>query len=121
MRDYRNEMDYIKGATHKSFEFDIYKINKFEEWEKIKTIKLINYDKKFNCSGSGGCSIFNRKNGKELELLTIETWDIATNPEKYNIDLDENSRKNILKKNYITLSTLNTIDLIAENENWDYI
>ena len=48
---------------------DIYKINKFEEWEKIKTLKLANYAKKFEGGGSGWCSLFNKKNGGKLKQI----------------------------------------------------
>jgi len=67
-RDYRAEINPITEATHKNFKFDIYKINEFEEWKKIKTIELINYSKKYNCGGSGGIEIFHSKNGRELGL-----------------------------------------------------
>lgn len=114
MRDYRNEMEPIKNATHKNLEFDIYRINKYEEWKKIKTVKLIDYRKKFECGGSGGCSIFNLKNGKELELLTVETYDLAMETK------DRELIKKFLKRNYITLETLNTIFQISEEESWDF-
>ena len=119
MRDYRNEMQPIKEAEYQSFEFDIYKINKFEEWEKIKTLKLANYAKKFEGGGSGWCSLFNKKNGGKLTLSTIETYDIFMHPEQYGIEIID--PKKAFKKNYITLETLNTIYLIAEKENWHYL
>ena len=43
MRNFRNELTPIKGVTHRDFEFDIYQINDFEEWKKIRTIRLIDY------------------------------------------------------------------------------
>jgi len=112
MRDYKNENNPIRDAVHKIFEFDIYKINSFEEWKKIRTVKLIDYKKIFSCSGSGGCEIYNRKNGKKLDLLTFETYDYIMK------NGDINYKQEFLKRNYITLETLNTIDLIAEKEDW---
>jgi len=109
-RDYRNEMNPIKNATHKSFKFDVYKINKFEEWQILKTIELINYDKKFKSGGSMGGSIFHRKNGKELNLSTIETYDIF---------MEIKDTDSALNKNYITLETLNTLFWISDKEDWD--
>jgi hypothetical protein len=118
MRDYRNEMEYIKDATHRNFEFDIYQINDFEEWKKIRTIRLIDYQKKLICGGSNGLKIYHRKNGRELKLVTIEVYDVYMNPEKYGVgDLD---KKQAYKKKYITLETLNTINLISEKEDWDF-
>ncbi len=109
-RNYRNEINPIKNASHKSFKFDIYKINKFEEWKIIKTIELIHYDKKFESSGSMGGSIFHKKNGRELDLSTIETYDAF----KEMKDVDS-----ALNKNYITLETLNTLFWISDKEGWD--
>jgi len=119
MRDYRKEMNPIEKAEYKSFEFDIYKINKFEEWKKIKTLKLANYDKKFDGGGSGWCSLFNKKNGKKLVLFSIETYDMFMNPERYGVEIID--QKKAFKNNYITLETLNTIYLIAEKEEWHYL
>ena len=116
-RDYRNEMSPIKDATHQNFKFDIYKINKFEEWKIIKTIELISYDKKFESGGSNWFNLFHKKNGKKLELSTIENYDMLTNPEKYGIELiGENL---VFKHNYITLETLNTLWNISKNEEWN--
>jgi hypothetical protein len=117
MRDYRNELNPKKNATYENFKFDIYKINKLEEWKKIKTVKLINYAKKFYSSGSGGVNIYHKKNGQELDLCTIETYDIIMQPEKYGTYVEDKSIA--FKKNYITLETLNTIDLIADREDWE--
>ncbi len=118
MRDYKNEVDPIENATHINFKFDIYRIDKFEEWKKIKTVELINYSKKWDFSGSAGCILFHKRNGKKLDLNTIETYDMYINPENYGIEI---VNKNVaFKENYITLETLNTIDLIAENECWNY-
>jgi hypothetical protein len=98
----------IKEAEYQSFEFDIY-----------KTLKLANYDKKFEGGGSGWCSLFNKKNGKKLTLSTVETYDIFMNPEQYGIETIDT--KQAFKNNYITLETLNTIYLIAEKEDWHYL
>ena len=116
MRNYREEVEPIKDMSHKIFKFDIYKINKFEEWRKIKTIELINYSKKFNSGGSGGGSLYHRKNGKELNLSTIETYDTIAEAEKYGIYIEDKSIA--FQKNYITLKTLNTLYLIANEEEW---
>lgn len=118
MRDFRKELSSIKDATHRSFEFDIYRINDFEEWKKIRTVKLIDYQKKIVCGGSAGLEIYNRKNGKKLDLVTIEVYDIYMNPEKYVVG--EIEKKQAYKKTYITLETLNTILSISENEDWDF-
>jgi len=118
MRNFRNELTPIKDATHRNFEFDIYRINDFEEWKKIRTIKLIDYQKKVVCGGSSGLEIFHRKNGRELDLVTIEVYDIYVDPEKSRFHgLD---KKVAYKKQYITLETLNTILDIAENEDWNF-
>ena len=116
-RDYRNEMNPIKDATHKNFKFDLYKINKFEEWKIVKTIELINYDKKFESGGSNWFNLFHKKNGKKLELSTIENYDMLTNPEKYGIELI--GKNPVFQYNYITLETLNTLWNISKNEEWD--
>ena len=115
-RDYRAEIDPIKDATHQNFKFDIYKINKFEEWKKIKTVELINYAKIYIGGSSGGVELLHKRNGKKLDLLTIETYDIAMHPEIH--DTYVKDKTIFLKKNYITLETLNTIYHIADNENW---
>jgi len=118
MRKFRTELEPIKNATHKEFEFDIYSINDFEEWKKIKTVKLIDYQKRLVCGGSMGLEIFHRKNGRKLDLVTIEVYDIYMNPEEYGVgNLD---KKQAYKKKYITLETLNTIDRISEKEDWDF-
>jgi len=116
-RDYRNEINPIKGVTHQNFKFDIYKINKFEEWKIIKTIELINYDKKFESGGSNWLNLFHKKNGKKLELSTIENYDMLTNPEKYGIKLI--GKNLVFKHNYITLETLNSLWNISKNEEWN--
>jgi hypothetical protein len=118
MRDYRSELNTIQDATHRNFEFDIYKINDFEEWKKIRTIKLVSYKKKLICGGSSGLKIFHRKNGRKLNLVTIETYDIYMNPEEYGIG--ELDKKQAYKLQYITLETLNTILDISREEDWDY-
>jgi len=117
-RDYRNEMNPIKDATHQNFKFDIYKINEFEEWRKIKAVELINYSKKYNCGGSGGIEIFHSKNGREVDLLTIETYDLVMHPERHSTYVEDKTI--FFKKNYITLETLNTIIDIADNEGWQW-
>lgn len=118
MRKYREEINTIKTANHKDFEFDVYKINEFEEWKKIKTVKLIDYQKKLVCGGSSGIEIFHRKNGRTLDLVTIEVYDIYMNPEIYGlVDLD---KKLAYSKQYITLETLNTILYISEKEDWNF-
>lgn len=117
-RDYRNEMSPIKDATHQNFKFDIYKINEFEEWKKIKTVELINYSKKYSGGGSGGGEIFHKKNGKKLDLLTIETYDLVMHPEKYGTYVEDKAI--FLKRNYITLETLNTIYRIADKNHWEF-
>ncbi len=38
MRNYKKEIEPIKEADYQNFEFDIYKINKTEEWTKINFI-----------------------------------------------------------------------------------
>jgi len=118
MRNFRNEIYPIKDAIHKDFEFDIYKINEFEEWKKIRTVKLIDYQKRLVCGGSMGLKLFHRKNGRVLDLDTIEFYDVFMQPEKYGMEnLD---KKQAFKKTYITLETLNTIDLISEKEDWNF-
>jgi hypothetical protein len=115
--NYENKIDPIKNVAYATFEFDIYKINEFREWKKLKTIKLINYQKKLNCSGSSGLTLFHKRNGKKLYLPTIETYDIYIKPEKYGVY--EINKVNAFKMNYITLETLNTIIDISQNENWN--
>jgi len=117
-RDYRNEITPISNATHQNFKFDIYKINEFEEWKRVKTIELINYAKRYNCGGSGGIEIFHSKNGRKLDLLTIETYDLVMYPERHGTYVEDKTI--FLKRNYITLETLNTITDIADNEGWEW-
>ena len=117
-RDYRAEINPIKNATHQNFKFDIYKINEFEEWKKIKTVELINYAKIYIGGSSGGVEISHKRNGKKLDLLTIETYDIVMHPEIHGTYVEDKTI--FFKKNYITLETLNTIYHIADNENWDF-
>lgn len=118
MRNFRNEIDPIKDVMHKDFEFNIYKINDFEEWKKIKTIKLIDYQKKLVCGGSTGLKLFHRKNGRILNLNTIELYDAFMDPEKYG--LENLDKEQAFKKTYITLETLNTIGSISEREDWKF-
>ena len=118
MRNFRGEMSKIEGATHRSFEFDIYRINDFEEWKRIRTIRLIDYQKKLFFFGSSGLEIFHRKNGRKLVLETIEVYDVYMNPKEYGLCVLD--KKEAYKKQYITLETLNTIDYISEKEDWDF-
>ena len=105
MRNYSKEIEPIKDAEYETFEFEIFKINAKGEWKKIRTAKIRDY-KDFNCSNSSGCDLYNRKNGKKLDLCTVEFYDISTNPpEEFIWALD---KERAYKSNYITLSTLNT-------------
>lgn len=87
MRNYKKEIEPIKEADYQNFEFDIYKINKTEEWTKIKTLKLADYNKKIYAAGSGWCGLFHKKNGQKLILSTAETYDIFMNPQLYGVEI----------------------------------
>ena len=86
------------------------------KWNNV--VELDNYSKKYNCGGSGGIEIFHSKNGRELDLLTIETYDLVMHPERHSTYVEDKTI--FFKKNYITLETLNTIIDIADNEGWQW-
>jgi len=118
MQNFRDHIEPDKEATYEDFEFYIYKINHNEEWSIKKRIKLSNYQKEFKCGGSGWAILFNKKNGRELYLSTVETYDMLRNPEAFGVELNCD-KKEAYKRSYITLATINTLFLFYENGEMD--